>query len=362
MFAKKIDHPLRESSEGMGKKQFQKVKQRYLTDIVSRWKESEGEIQSYRLQARLQEFQQISQATVTEYTHFEQAVEDALFETETKFYKEQIHFGHETLASMRTYVEHNLTHFQNLIPRLREVHRAWQQDHDDRLFETQIQIYERLLLDNEVTLDDLYNRVEADVQSRTVKRRLYSTIELWARTQKGPVNSLDRLAKDSQNIHTFAVVQATNTSLAVLQAISVPPNQKTLQEIQAAWYTLGHIDHILEDIRVWANKEPNYRSLLRSVWAKIQQYSTDVKQELIKRLYEESLESVGMCAQGHISRLTNVFTGFDERFVQSESLQDRMAALAISDRTEEQKRTEAHTILEEMQVPIHSRQAWLDAF
>ena len=69
-----------------------------------------------------------------------------------------------------------------------------------------------------------------------------------------------------------------------------------------------------------------------------------------------------MCAQGHMSRLANVFVGFDERCTATETLQDQMASLALLDIPEAEKKERARQIFEERQVPKDERQAWLDAF
>ena len=82
----------------------------------------------------------------------------------------------------------------------------------------------------------------------------------------------------------------------------------------------------------------------------------------MKRLYEECRDALGMCAQGHIARLTNVLVGFDAAFKAPVSLQDRMADIARQEITEEEKRAAATLVLAEYKVAEPEQAAWLEAF
>jgi hypothetical protein len=105
-----------------------------------------------------------------------------------------------------------------------------------------------------------------------------------------------------------------------------------------------------------------YRRTLQHLWAKIKGYNDEVQDELVKRLYEECRDALGMCAQGHIARLTNVLVGFDAAFKAPVSLQDRMADIARQESTEEEKRAAATLVLVEYKVAEAERGAWLEAF
>jgi hypothetical protein len=91
-----------------------------------------------------------------------------------------------------------------------------------------------------------------------------------------------------------------------------------------------------------------------------------VRRELYKRTWEECLESVAMCCDGHISRLCNVLVGFDEAFPPpvpfGEVLQARMSAIAAMDVDSEEKVRQATAFFDEFAVPEVDRVAWLDAF
>ena len=87
---------------------------------------------------------------------------------------------------------------------------------------------------------------------------------------------------------------------------------------------------------------------------------------MYRRCWEECNEAVGMCCEGHISRLCNVLVGFDEAFQPpvpfGEILQSKMAAIAGMDVSEEEKRKLANAFFDEHKTPAEERTAWLDAF
>jgi hypothetical protein len=128
------------------------------------------------------------------------------------------------------------------------------------------------------------------------------------------------------------------------------------------------------DINKWFNTkdcrardDTLYRRLLRGLVALITSEKDDErKEEMFRRCWEECNESVGMCCEGHISRLCNVLVGFDEAFQPpvpfGEILQGKMAAIAGLDVTEEEKRKQANAFFDEHKVPEADRTAWLEAF
>jgi hypothetical protein len=90
------------------------------------------------------------------------------------------------------------------------------------------------------------------------------------------------------------------------------------------------------------------------------------RSELYRRAWEECHESVGMCCEGHISRLCNVLVGFDEDFQPpvpfGEILQSKMAVIAGMDVSDEEKRKLANAFFDEHKTPQEERTAWLEAF
>jgi hypothetical protein len=161
--------------------------------------------------------------------------------------------------------------------------------------------------------------------------------------------------------------------LAILEKEKVPRDQHTLDEILIEWMKFKPYDKgmetVLGDIRKWGKKDTIfktndllYRITIRSVWAKVKR-STE-SSELVKRLWEECKESVGMCAHGHISRLTNVFVGFDDAFTtplsSKELFQEEFAKLSQLT-NEQEKMNNANALFEKYEIPMEEHGAWVDA-
>jgi len=92
----------------------------------------------------------------------------------------------------------------------------------------------------------------------------------------------------------------------------------------------------------------------------------ETKNEIYKRIFEECNESVGMCCDGHISRLCNVLVGFDDAFKPpvpiGELIQNEMAKIAMSEADIDEKVRQAVAFFTEHNVPEDDRLAWLEAF
>lgn len=195
-----------------------------------------------------------------------------------------------------------------------------------------------------------------------------------------PIHRLQALAQDQQNVHTREVSDQTNDSTRKLLEVVVPLNQKTEQTMMLAWYALANapphhkILKVAVDVNKWFNTDTCrrdgdrlYKHVLRGLVAYISQVrDPELKTELWTRAWEECHESVGMCCEGHISRLCNVLVGFDDAFKPpvpfSEILQNKMAAIAGMDVSTDEKIQQATTFFNEYAVPMEQRQAWLDAF
>jgi hypothetical protein len=186
------------------------------------------------------------------------------------------------------------------------------------------------------------------------------------------VRGLGDVAHDGQNVHTTEVVVQTNEKMEILHSVAVKQKQKTLSEIEGAWVGQTYLDYtkltdVLDDMRKWGNTETicaegdwAYRKALRGLWAKIQ-----TNPELVQRLWEECLDSLGMCAQGHLSRLANVLVGFEEGAKApvnlKELFQNEISLLAAKEMANETKEAEAKVLLDTYKIPDDERQAWLDA-
>jgi hypothetical protein len=191
-----------------------------------------------------------------------------------------------------------------------------------------------------------------------------------------PRTDLERITRDSQNVHTTAVSEQTNKGVDILMKVEVPTGQATLAEIRTAWtqiYTLRPPDERLyQDMIRWWNVKScvkqndwMYHRLLRRLWARIKMVeNTETRRELTMRLYQECSEAFGLCCTGHINRLVNVMVGFDDSFKQDVPkgtiLQERFAKIAeITDEIE--KFRQATEVIAELGLTNDEAAPWLDA-
>lgn len=179
---------------------------------------------------------------------------------------------------------------------------------------------------------------------------------------------LQRLAEDKQNVHRQVVTDNTNSQTDKLLEVTVPLGQDTLKEIQTLF---GKSRAVMKDAEAWykitmCRKEADclYKRTLDGLWAMIK--TSPHKDELCQRLKEEMTESVGMCCEGHLSRLCNVLVGFDDAFTtvvsKGEILQEKMAEIAALTTTARTKKMRARVVLRELAIPANQHEAWLDAF
>lgn len=195
--------------------------------------------------------------------------------------------------------------------------------------------------------------------------------------------TLGQIAADRQNVHTSVVSRQTNESLDKLLEIQsrIPSTRryrspdwmaaKWLIQSYGAW---ARVKRIVDDIYVWYNRDTCraandqlYKRALDGLYEKIRSLEdNEIKAELWKRVFEECDDAVGMCCEGHISRLCNVFVGFDEAFAPpvpiGELLQSRLAAISLLDISADEKKDQAVRVMDELRIPDIERSVWLDAF
>ena len=196
------------------------------------------------------------------------------------------------------------------------------------------------------------------------------------------VPRLQALARDTQNVHTREVAEQTNESTDKLldfyekncknRRYRAPDwfAAKWLPEKYGSW---DNVVRIVEDMQRWyqthtcrTNNDWLYKKCLDALYAMIKKTEDEeARKELYKRAFEECSESVGMCCEGHISRLCNVMVGFDENFKPpvpiGELLQNAIAKIAQSEADANDKIAEATKVFNELKVPEAERLVWLEA-
>jgi hypothetical protein len=192
--------------------------------------------------------------------------------------------------------------------------------------------------------------------------------------QLAPVTELQRIALDTQSIHTRPVTEQHRKNLAILLATPVSEGQQTMESIKLTWGKMyKSIDErIYVDMQKWYDTEtcrtPSdwmYRKTLDHLIARIALIeSKETRRELMKRLQQECAESYSMCCDGHINRLTNVMVGFDEAFQQEVPkglvLQTKMAEIAKIEDVEERFKA-ATALMAELGMNHDEAEPWLDA-
>lgn len=194
------------------------------------------------------------------------------------------------------------------------------------------------------------------------------------------IAGLAALARDAQNVHTAAVTNQTNKGLEkLLEASKEGRHMRGPEWFAAKWLIRGYgqwniVQRVVNDMQYWygmafckAQNDWLYRKTLDGLYLTVQKIKdNDTRVELYKRVFEECHESVGMCCEGHISRLCNVLVGFDETFAPpvpfGEILQNKMAAIAALEVETEEKVRQATEFFNEFAVPEPERAAWLEAF
>ena len=193
------------------------------------------------------------------------------------------------------------------------------------------------------------------------------------------VNGLALIATDVQNVHTEIVVQQTNKGLeTLLEASKTSTATHTPEQFAVTWLTSHYgwndVVRVVNDMKHWYGaatckifNDRLYKRALDGLYLTIKNTKDgEIQAELFKRAFEECSESVGMCCEGHISRMSNVMVGFDDAFAPpvpfGEILQNKMAAIYAMDIDSDEKRELATEFLNEFAVPEIERSAWLDAF
>lgn len=195
----------------------------------------------------------------------------------------------------------------------------------------------------------------------------------------GEHRGLGHIAADRQNVHTAPVSRQTNENLEhILRVDTTSIGSRSVERIGSMWllrsFSRMHDKFVvLDDMSKWYAKsycrsegDHLYKRTLDGAFALILRTAdTEVRRELVKRLFEECFESVGMCCDGHISRLCNVFVGFHDAFKSevsvSEQLQDKIAMIAGLDMSRDAKIERATAVFEELHVAPAERIAWLEA-
>lgn len=224
-------------------------------------------------------------------------------------------------------------------------------------------------------LDALRIELAEEVALRAIEfaeRERHGGIRLEYEADAWRGSELARLANDKQSVHTKIINEKTEQGIETILKTPVPSTQETLRDIAYFMFSKGYDalsrKAILSDSKQWYEtslcRTPDdylYKKVLDHTWAKIVALKNE---ELKKRLIEEMNESVGMCCDGHLSRLANVFVGFTDDIEAPVSsgdiLQTEMARIShIED--EEVRMREGRDLIMRLGIPDETARPWLEA-
>ena len=192
------------------------------------------------------------------------------------------------------------------------------------------------------------------------------------RIQPPAGGELAQLAADRQNVHTSVVVEKVKRTVETVLKIPVPPEYqtetlKTSGEIilecgltkESAWQMMAKY---CADDDIYDMGRGIYGRVLNSVWQYIK--ASPHKDDLKNILAVELKDNIGMCAQGNLSRLCNILSGYlegvdAEAKSKNEIIGERFSALVNI--IDQQQRIQAGLhILEELEVPIEEHAQWIE--
>ena len=185
-----------------------------------------------------------------------------------------------------------------------------------------------------------------------------------------PERQLRAIALDRQNVHTTEVVTKVKEVISKVLKIVVPPEYetetlKTSGEIilecklskRAAWQMMAKY---CGDEEIYDMGPGIYAKVLNSVWQFIK--ASPDAEDLKKILSAEMEDNVGMCAQGNLSRLCNILSGYIEGIdvdVKSTNqiLGERLSAL-LEEEDVNKRIEQAGMILRALRVPDDQWVIW----
>jgi len=237
----------------------------------------------------------------------------------------------------------------------------------------------KVLDGNLVSINAVYDMIEMHSFNgdEVLLVQMEISVDKWVFVNMGPVRQLSSITKNRQSVHENVVEEATTKGISILVAFPIPKKQDVISEIGAAFKKLivePQLEKVIADIKdmesrisVMKKDENLYRKVLNGVWAKIGSYTdAGVRTELIKRLYDECLDSLETCADGHVGRLVNVFCGFDDKFVpqmtKMEYFRENIGLIAANDlASRELKVKHTKKLMDDVGMPEEEREAWFQA-
>lgn len=187
-------------------------------------------------------------------------------------------------------------------------------------------------------------------------------------------DELAQFSSDKQNIHRERTVDLTKEMVGKILAIEVPKEyrwnmanlSKTIADIvsqcnltpRAGWQMMSKY---CQDESIYDMQNGIYGLVLDGVWQFI--LKSEHKDDLCKALRQEMEDNIGMCAQGNLSRLCNILSGYMDGIGPQESVSEvlgRTLPKLMDIEDIEERLTKARQILTENKVSVSEWETWLE--
>ena len=192
--------------------------------------------------------------------------------------------------------------------------------------------------------------------------------------EANPNENMGAFARDKQNVHTSSAVKQVKHNINVIRGIFVPPEyrwnpkatSKTFKEIvyecdlspKGNWQFASYY---CNNAQIYDLEEGIFGIMTDGVWQFIR--DSEDKACLVKIMKTEFEDNIGMCAQGNLSRVCNVLSGYLEGIGQTESIATilgREFPKLMEIAREADRFREGERILRENNVPESEWDTWLE--
>jgi hypothetical protein len=216
------------------------------------------------------------------------------------------------------------------------------------------------------------DRAAARAQERQAARNRYELAAERVLVDNVGDNQLRNFANDRQNVHTAVVVQQVQETVRKILEIPVPqsyaastlqtPGEIMLECKLSREAALQMMRKYSEDENIYELGNGIYAKVLNAVWQFIK--SSPNSADLKNILAVEMTDNIGMCAQGNLSRLCNILSGYmDGLKVNTKSKNEivgELLSLLMNVEDEGERISRANAILSENEIPIEERNTWLE--
>jgi len=181
--------------------------------------------------------------------------------------------------------------------------------------------------------------------------------------------SLARFVQDSENVHTSPIQTTTQAVIKKLLERPVATDQQTLEEFIQACYSNEAIHKypiqtitlcigtVATDIVLTESGSVHYKDVFDRIWGVLRRHPN--RQELLRRLLEETIDGIDTCGNGKLARLVNVLQGYDivKPIRSNDAFQNRMVQIATFPLLE--RKQAALTLCREYKISPKLQEDWI---